>query len=388
MRKVVLFVLGLLLVMQGWAQDRDKYVITGEMTGDSMRFSKRSVSKLYLTRLHEGREVNIDSVTVKNKRFKFEGIAPELMDVCFITGFDNGSVQLFLEPGTITILPFDAKFPVGAKVKGTPNNDVLYDFQQMHDRHVERVRKEQNEVARNIPDSIRSNEEAYAAYQNAAYFSNSLIYRIEVMKFVKNHIHAPAVLYIIKYNLYDMFTPKVLERQFLRALPQEMRTHPLYTDMLNQIKASNLKVGAPAPDIAGRKLDGKELKLSDLKGKYVLLDFWASWCGPCRREFPYIKQAMTASENKDNFVVLSYSIDDKRGEWIKCIEENALTHKNWIHISTLQGWSSPAVKLFNVTAVPRTVLLNPRGEVVAFDLRGEEMLAKVMRIMEGTEKYE
>lgn len=97
---------------------------------------------------------------------------------------------------------------------------------------------------------------------------------------------------------------------------------------------------------------------------------------------------MTASENKDNFVVLSYSIDDKRGEWIKCIEENALTHKNWIHISTLQGWSSPAVKLFNVTAVPRTVLLNPRGEVVAFDLRGEEMLAKVMRIMEGTEKYE
>jgi thiol-disulfide isomerase/thioredoxin len=162
----------------------------------------------------------------------------------------------------------------------------------------------------------------------------------------------------------------------------------MYKELVNQIRASQLAVGSLAPDIQGKTPEGKEVWLSDLKGKYILLDFWASWCAPCRREFPFLKQAMAHSENYDNFIILSYSIDKKEKDWLGAIEKNGLTHKNWLHISDLKGWNSPAGKLFNVEAVPRTILLNPKGEVIAFDLRGEEMLEKVKRIMEGVEKYE
>ena len=100
-----------------------------------------------------------------------------------------------------------------------------------------------------------------------------------------------------------------------------------------------------------------------------------------------MKQALQLSEAKDNFVVLSYSIDNKKKEWTDCIAKNQLTHKNWLHISTLKGWSSDAVTLFNVTGVPYTALLNPDGKVIAFNLRGEELIIKLKRIMDGVEEY-
>jgi len=362
------------------AQQNGNYVITGTMTVDSLRYTPERIKKVYLTHEVQGQDVVVDSATVENGRFTFKGEAPGVVAPYRISGFDNGTVQLFLEPGEITVLPFDGRFPVGASVKGTPGNDVLFAYQQSGSGAVDIAKQRMDKVLTSLPPEQRNDEKAFYPYQRATYYVNSLSHRTTAMRFVARHLDSPVTLYIIKYDLFRFFTPQVLEETYLNAVPAAVRKHPMYRELTNLVRAANLEVGKPAPDIDGLTPDGKRLALSDLKGKYVLIDFWASWCAPCRREFPVIKQALQETQGKVPFMVLSYSIDSKKKEWTDCIERNSLTHANWQHISALKGWSSPAAKLYNVEAVPRTVLISPEGNIVAFDLRGEQLIEAVRKM--------
>lgn len=387
MKFIQLFFMGLAVSVGLHAQNDKPYSILGTLTQDSLRFTPKTIQKIYLQQEVDGQQVIIDSAIVKNKKFRMKGKAPQSLGMYYLTGFDNGSIALFLEPGQIVVSPFDARFPVAATVTGTANNDVLCAYQKLYDQHTAWSRKKMEQTLKTLPETIQNDEKAIMPYQRATYYANGLYYKTQVMRFVMDHINQEAALFIIDHNLFNVFTPKVVERQLLRAVPAHLHQSPVYKQMINKIKAANLKVGNEAPDITANTPEGKEIKLSDLKGKYVLLDFWASWCGPCRREFPVLKQVLQLSEAKDNFVILSYSLDNKRHEWTDCITKNQLTHKNWLHISSLKGWSSDAVTLFNVTGVPHTILLNSDGKVIAFDLRGEELVIKLKRILDGVEEY-
>ena len=365
------------------AQQNSSYVIKGTMTVDSLRYTPERIKKVYLTHEVQGQDVVVDSATVENGRFTFKGKAPGVLAPYRISGFDNGTVQLFLEPGEITVLPFDGRFPVGASVKGTPGNDVLFAYQQSGSGAVDIAKQRMDKVLASLPPEQRNDEKAFYPYQRATYYVNSLSHRTTAMRFVARHLDSPVTLYIIKYDLLRFFTPQVLEEVYLKSVPPELRKHPMYRELTNLVRAANLEVGKPAPDISGKTPDDKSLSLSDLKGKYVLIDFWASWCGPCRREFPVIKQALEEFNGKIPFTVLSYSIDSKKKDWVDCIQRNSLTHANWYHISTLQGWGSSDAKLYNVEAVPRTVLISPEGDIMAFDLRGEQLIAALRKISSG-----
>ncbi|PHL00551.1 hypothetical protein CGL56_04500 [Neolewinella marina] len=136
-------------------------------------------------------------------------------------------------------------------------------------------------------------------------------------------------------------------------------------------------VGATAPDFTGLTPDGDSLRLASLRGQYVLLDFWASWCGPCRRENPNVVR-MYKKYKAQGFEILGVSLDDRRERWLQAIEADEL---GWLHVSDLKGWRSDFAQLYGVTSIPQTVLLNPDGKIVARNLRGAELERKLQEIL-------
>ena len=361
------------------AQGGREYTIEGRFSQDSLRFTPQKVATVYLSRLADGQLQKVDSAKVENKAFTFRGIAPEHTGAYFITGFDNGEVQLFLEPGNISVGPVNARFPHGTRVSGTPANDTYSRYLRLNEDLMEYSRKNMEQAYAERPETERG-DSAFFPYQRAVYHTNNITYKGEVLRFVAQNTKSPVALYVTMYDLYPILETKFLEKEVMAAFHPDVHSHPMYKELLNKLRAANLAVGGEGPDFTAATADGKEMKLSDLRGKYVLLDFWASWCAPCRREFPFVKEALAATEGKDNFVVLSYSIDSKEDDWKNCIRSNALAHKNWLHVSTLKGWDSDAAKLYHVEAVPRTVLIDPQGRVAAFELRGEEMVSRVRQL--------
>lgn len=379
MRKTLLFVM--LAVATFVTAQENKFVIRGEMSSTTLCYSNEDVKEVKLECTVDGQPVVLATSLVVDGKFTFEGTAPEVLDLCNITGFDNGNIQLFLEPGVINVGPFDAAYPVGAKIGGTPCNDVYQEYSCLNRKSIAESKVRMKAAQESIPAEIKGNQEAELNYTSPTFYVNNLHFKVAIMDFVYKHIDSPVVLYVLKYAMIPTFTTDVIEG-FLGAVPQDLHKYAMYRELVNEIRSAKLKVGSEAPDIYGRTVDGKELSLSDFRGKYVFIDFWASWCAPCRREIPFLKEALAYSTSSDNLVVLSYSIDSDRESWVDCIEGNELVHKNWVHISVLKGWESEGIKFFNVKGVPFTALIDPNGNVVEFGLRGEEMVKTLKSIVD------
>lgn len=137
-----------------------------------------------------------------------------------------------------------------------------------------------------------------------------------------------------------------------------------------------IDIGKKAPDIVLPNPDGEEVALSSLRGNYVLIDFWASWCKPCRMENPNVVKLYNKYKD-ENFEIYGVSLDRNKDKWIKAIAEDNLT---WKHVSDLQFWNSAAAKLYNVTSIPFTLLIDPEGNIVEKKLRGKALADKLESI--------
>lgn len=167
-----------------------------------------------------------------------------------------------------------------------------------------------------------------------------------------------------------------------------------FTNKLNEISQKNaspgtdamaaedenmtaVKIGQVAPDFTLPDLSGKATSLSSFKGKYVLVDFWASWCKPCRMENPNVVQAYNTYKNK-NFTIVGVSLDRTKEAWVKAIQADGLT---WSHVSDLKFWESAVVPLYGLNSIPSNMLLDPEGKIIAIGLRGPDLQAKLQEVL-------
>jgi len=167
----------------------------------------------------------------------------------------------------------------------------------------------------------------------------------------------------------------------------------LYENLSDQVKKTDLgealgtrilslehtAIGSVAPDFTQNDPEGKPVKLSNFRGKYVLIDFWASWCGPCRKENPSVVKAYAQFKDK-NFEILGVSLDNPNAKtaWLKAIENDKLT---WTQVSDLQGWKNQAARLYGVESIPQNFLIDPEGVIIAKNLRGEELIRTLSSII-------
>jgi peroxiredoxin len=198
---------------------------------------------------------------------------------------------------------------------------------------------------------------------------------------VKQHPVSPISAYVLYFHLKRNLKFDELETALNTLSPVAKDNGPA-KELAHSIAVNKLTgIGQTALDFTQTDTAGKPISLHDFKGKYVLVDFWASWCHPCREENPNVVKAFSKYKDR-NFTVLSVSLDQPTGKdkWLKAIHDDHLT---WSHVSDLKFWSNAVAKLYDIGSIPSNLLIGPDGKIVAKDLHGDELDKKLSEILQN-----
>jgi len=202
--------------------------------------------------------------------------------------------------------------------------------------------------------------------------------KVSMQSFITSHTNYLVSLYFTEQlSIDENFTLfKTLSDDLVKIYPANEYVLSLRKKVE---KAKKTAIGVIAPEISLPSTEGKEIALSSLRGKYVLIDFWAAWCGPCRKESPNMVALYNQYHDK-GFEIYSVSLDQKKESWLKAIKDDGLG--KWTHVSDLKYWNSVAAQDYGVQAIPFTVLIDKEGKIIAKNLRGNDLKKKISDLLD------
>lgn len=341
--------------------------------------NKPEGSLVILSQITDQKLITLDSATVDKKgKFAFSGEATGEALLHYLT-FETSN-----PPGVPVVLKngYTLNFKVEMsdlssqifdyEVEGTEDNKLMAKLHSIYTDHDKDMIAFNKKVSAMDPDS--ASDEQRRAVQSA--YNSMLEERTKsIQAFIENEKASPATYFAVRY-LFQTPDPQLItigSKKMSAEMPESS-----YTKTLNQLVSQLGPVeGAEAPDIALQSPEGEVVKLSSLRGKIVLIDFWASWCGPCRRENPNVVKLYNRYKDK-GFEIYGVSLDNNAEKWKAAIAKDGLT---WYHVSDLKGWKSSAAQLYRVNAIPQTFLIDKEGKIIKAGLRGaalEQALAGLL----------
>jgi peroxiredoxin len=339
MKNILLSLLFLLVGKLGFTQT-GKQLVVFKGTTDTIYNGKKLIIYNKATGDH-------DSTTVVNGSFEITVTYKEPTRYMFYSQYElkkKGGYApygiLVTKPGTI-FLKADMETLANSVIKNSPETELLAGF-------VKDLNKSEDKVA-------------------------------QVGLFIKQHPDAFATIYL--FNTMVKVIPADKAELYYSTLGSAYKKTSYAKNILEIIEAKKITaVGKMAPDFEQPDTAGKAVKLSDFRGKYVLLDFWASWCIPCRAENPNVVKAYKQYHDK-GFTVLSVSLDQpgKKDAWLKAIHHDQLT---WTQVSDLNFWNNAAAKLYGIQAIPQNFLLDKEGRIIAVNVKGEDLNKKLSEIFQ------
>lgn len=359
------FMLAAAAVMAACGGAPKGYTVSGTVEG------AQDGETVYL-RVREGRQmVNVDSAVIANGKFTFKGQQDTARSIQLLYPGTEGnglSLSFYLENGQINV----ALTKENDKVTGSPLNDR---YQPYRDQF-QLLEAERKQLLENFEDTTLTDEQKDVIREK---FINISDRTDSLLKVVMNENITNLIGVEILKNTYYSLELAELEA-LVPQIPAEYQSDERVVriqEMVVKMKAT--AVGQKFTDFTMQTPDGKEVKLSDYvgKGKVVLIDFWASWCGPCRREMPNLVEAYKQYKGK-NFEIVGVSLDRDLEAWKKGIADLKIT---WPQMSDLKYWDCEGAKLYAVSSIPHTLLVDAEGTIVARGLHGEELQQKIAELV-------
>jgi peroxiredoxin len=355
-------------------KDHDGYHISGTIDG------VEDGKKILIQKQNEvGMTFVIDSAFVKNGKFEFEGIAEDIEIVTFQIDQIQGFVPFVLENEKMNAVIYKDSLNA-SKVTGSYNNDELIRYNKEVQGLYDAIQKFEMENSQAYTDAKAANDtetmdrllnerkaliqkpndynEKYIAENNKSYISVLLL---------QGMLNNPEADYGKVKTYYDALSPEIKATKVGKTL----------LETLNKVSA--VSVGQIAPDFSAPNPEGQMVSLKESLGKITLIDFWASWCKPCRIENPNVVALYNEFHDKGlNIIGVSLDREDSHDKWTEAIATDNLT---WTQVSNLKFWQDPVARLYNIQSIPATFLLDENGRIIAKDLRGEELRNKVAELL-------
>ncbi|HEX8332385.1 MAG TPA: TlpA disulfide reductase family protein [Segetibacter sp.] len=365
-----------LFLINSFAQEQAKFLVTGNVSS-----VKDKIQKIYFSYTVDGRKVE-DSAEIKKNKYVLAGkisetgmlfVKAKYVDTSIKYDYRRDYKTLYISPGDKAVMTHKDSFSV-ATVKGSLAQTEFLTLDARAGVYLKQLSNHWKEI-----DAFKAKGDTAAVKQTMATIKAvAEEWKGVYTSYVYKNPSSPMALYAIKQYSGPFIAPVTIEPLY-NVLSEKNKNTLAGKDLYRKLDiAKRTAIGKDAPIITQKDTLGNTISLADYKGKYVLLEFWASWCKPCREENPNLLKTYAKYQQK-GFEVLGVSVDESRKSWINAINKDGLTWKNTGDL--LSSEKNPAALAYGVTAIPNNYLIDPTGKIIASNLRGEALEKKLAELI-------